>query len=51
VLRKKVGPEGRPRPEETVVIVLVNDRVERKLTKQFEGLNVEWGTVEAQLVA
>jgi hypothetical protein len=51
VLRKKVGLEGRPRPEETVVIVSVNDRAERKLTKQFEGLNVEWGTVEAQLVA
>lgn len=51
VLRKKVGPEGRPRPEETVVIVSVNDRAERKLTKQFEGLNVEWSTVEAQLVA
>jgi hypothetical protein len=51
MLRKKVGLERRLRPEETVVIVSVNDRAERKLTKQFEGLNVEWGTVEAQLMA
>jgi hypothetical protein len=51
VLRKKVGLEGRLRPEETVVIVSVNNRAERKLTKQFEGLNVEWGTIKAQLVA
>jgi hypothetical protein len=36
VLRKKVGPQQ----EETVVILSVNDRAERKLTKQFKGLNV-----------
>jgi hypothetical protein len=35
LLRKKIGLEGRPRPEETVVMMLVNDRAERKLTKQF----------------
>lgn len=32
-------------------MVSVNDCAERKLTKQSEGLNVEWATVEAQLVA
>jgi hypothetical protein len=51
VLRKKIGLDGRPRAEETIMMVSVNDRAERKLTKQFEGLNVEWATVEAQLVA
>jgi len=51
VLRKKIGLDGRPRAEETIVMVSVNDRAKRKLTKQFEGLNVEWATVEAQLVA
>ncbi|KAM0714703.1 hypothetical protein Q7P37_009720 [Cladosporium fusiforme] len=50
-LRKKVGLERKPRPEETVVVVSVNSRAERDLIKQFEGLNVEWDTVEAQLVA
>lgn len=51
VLRKKIGLDGKPRAEETIVTVSVNDRTERKLTKHFEGLNVEWGAVEAQLVA
>jgi hypothetical protein len=51
VLRKKIGLDGRPRAEETIMMVSVNDRAERKLTKQFDGLNIEWATVEAQLVA
>ena len=51
ILRKKIGLDGKPRAEETIVMVSVNDRAERKLTKQCEGLSVEWAAVEAQLLA
>lgn len=51
VLRKKIGLDGKLRAEEIIVMVSVNDCAERKLAKQYEGLNVEWAAVEAQLVA
>lgn len=48
---KKKTPQSKPRAEDTVAVVHVNDRSERDLIKQFDGLKVDWRSIEVQLVA
>lgn len=50
-LKKKVAQEGKPRAEDTVAVVHVNDRTQRDLVKQCDGSEVDWTSIEAQLVA
>ncbi|RKK65199.1 hypothetical protein BFJ69_g16502 [Fusarium oxysporum] len=49
LLRHKT-PRGKSYvPEETIVIVSVNDRGERDLTKRFDEFNIDWRMAEEQL--
>jgi hypothetical protein len=49
LLRQKT-PRGKSYvPEETIVIVSINDRSERDLTKRFDEFNIDWNMAEEQL--
>ncbi|KAI1013601.1 hypothetical protein LB504_013208 [Fusarium proliferatum] len=49
LLRQKT-PRGKSYvPEETIVIVSINDRGERDLTKRFDEFNIDWRMAEEQL--
>lgn len=47
-LCRKTKREQRVRPDDTEVVVSVNDRSQRDLTKSFEKTNVDWTTIERQ---
>ncbi|EXL64494.1 hypothetical protein FOPG_19244 [Fusarium oxysporum f. sp. conglutinans race 2 54008] len=42
-------PEPRYEPDETTVAVSVEKRSERNMRKQFDGLDVDWTTIEDKL--
>ncbi|KAH7459850.1 hypothetical protein FOMA001_g19857 [Fusarium oxysporum f. sp. matthiolae] len=49
-LLKQKTPRGKSYvPEETIVVVSVNDRSERDLTKRFDEFNIDWEMAEEQL--
>lgn len=47
---RKVGHNRHVEYDDTSVIVSVNDRSERDLTKRFDNMNIEWPVVERQLI-
>ena len=51
VVGQKFSPDQRVRSDDTAITVTVNDRSERKLTKRFEKTNIDWSSVEDQLLS
>jgi hypothetical protein len=51
LLEKKTPRNKCYEPDETNVVVSVTDRSERDLTRRFDELEIDWDTVEQQLMA
>jgi hypothetical protein len=47
---RKVGHNRHVEYDDTSVVVSVNDRSERDLTKRFDNMNIDWPVVERQLI-
>jgi hypothetical protein len=48
-LSREFAPQDRPEPCNTVVVVSVNKRAERDITKEFLGLDVDWSIIGEKL--
>lgn len=48
-LEREPSQHNRPEPCDTLVVVSVNKRAERDLTKDFIGLEVDWSLIEEKL--
>jgi hypothetical protein len=48
-LIREFAPQDRPEPCNTVVVVSVNQRAERDITKEFLGLDVDWSIIGKKL--
>lgn len=51
ILRQKIARGRRVILDDTALVLSVNDRTQRDLTKRFEGTSIEWTPVEKQLLA
>jgi hypothetical protein len=51
VIEEKVTRKRRVRSDDTSIGVTINDRKQRDLKKRFNGLNIDWSSVEKQLLA
>jgi hypothetical protein len=48
-LSREFAPRDRPKPYNTVVVVSVNKRTERDITKEFLGFDVDWSIIGEKL--
>jgi len=48
-LSREFAPHDRPEPCNTVVVVSVNKRAERDITKEFSGLDMDWSIIGEKL--
>ncbi|KAM0703903.1 hypothetical protein Q7P35_008909 [Cladosporium inversicolor] len=51
LLGKKVASGKRIKPDDSDVVVSVNERSERDLVRRFDEINVDWSVVEKQLLS
>lgn len=49
ILRSKIAHDRRVRPDDTNVVVSVNERSQRDLIKRFESTDINWTAIEKQL--
>uniref|UniRef100_A0A093UZ55 Uncharacterized protein n=1 Tax=Talaromyces marneffei PM1 TaxID=1077442 RepID=A0A093UZ55_TALMA len=50
LIAQKFSRDQRVRPDDTEMIIAINDRSEHNLTKRFEKTEIEWSLVEDQLM-
>lgn len=50
LVSRKLPPSRKVEYDDTNVVASVNDRSERDLTKQFDGMDIDWSVVARQLI-